>query len=123
MLWDVFPGANQQKNVWDKQEEVGEPAQANPDDPENNGGGDGEGARGSKVEAPEDEDDEDEEGGEGADVDEDDEEEEEDEEQAALLAKVKKMYIWEFHGVMYLALMEVRANSHIKGGGEGEGKG
>ena len=63
------------------------------------------------------------EGGEEADVEEDDEEEEEDEEQAALLAKVKKMNIWEFHGVMYLALMEVRANGHIKGGGEGEGKG
>ena len=32
ILWSVFPGANQQENMWGKQDEVGEtaPAQAHP---------------------------------------------------------------------------------------------
>jgi hypothetical protein len=94
---------------------------------QHHGGTEGEGATRSAVEVPEEEEDDDDEKGGGVDDgepagEEENEEDEEDEDQAALLAKVKKLNVWEFHGVVYLALKEVRANGHIKGGGDGESK-
>jgi len=56
-------------------------------------------------------------------VEEEEEEEEEDEEQAKQLAKIKKFDVWEFHGVMYLALVAFRVDGHFKGSDSGEGKG
>ncbi len=56
-----------------------------------------------------------------------DDEADSDDEEAEAMPKVKKFDVWEFHGVMFLGMMEIRANGHLKGtvsekGKKGKGK-
>jgi len=52
----------------------------------------------------------------------DDDEADTDDEETEEMAKVKKFDVWEFHGVMFLGLMEIRANGHLKGTASEKGK-